>query len=164
MNKTKLKITGIVFLAFLFDIIRPLDYQLLVNVTFLTLIALSLSTQLFFVIFVAFVAGFCQDALTFSSNIFYTIEYPLIIVGAFSLNNVLNFIKIRNHPLISKIIIAVLLILLHSLLSLVIIYKNNFFFFANYFVQSCLFFLLVNNLVEKTFANKNLVFAKKNKL
>lgn len=151
MSKKNFKIIGLILLSFLIDVVRPLDYNLLVNATFLMLIVLSFYNKLAPMIWIAFLAGFTQDALIFPSRLFYAIEYPLIVLATFSLNNILKFIKMRNHPLISKAIIAALLISIHSFLSILIANANNFFFLINFFVQSYLVFFLINYLIEKTF-------------
>ncbi|MCF7916925.1 MAG: hypothetical protein K9L61_04030 [Candidatus Omnitrophica bacterium] len=151
MRKKNFKIIGLILLSFLIDVVRPLDYNLLVNATFLMLIVLSFYNKLAPMIWIAFLAGFTQDALIFPSRLFYAIEYPLIVLATFSLNNILKFIKMRNHPLISKAIIAALLISIHSFLSILIANANNFFFLINFFVQSYLVFFLINYLIEKTF-------------
>lgn len=151
MNRKKLKIIGLILLAFLIDIIRPLDYNLLVNITLLILIVLSFYNKLFPMVLVAFFIGFTQDALIFSSRLFYTIEYPLVVLATFSLSNILSFIKMRNNPLFSKAIIAALLLLLHSFLSILITKVNNFSFLINFFIQSYIAFFLIDVLIGKIF-------------
>ncbi|MCF7873581.1 MAG: hypothetical protein K9L84_04220 [Candidatus Omnitrophica bacterium] len=154
MSKKNLKIIGIILLALLIDILRPFDYFFLVNLTFLTIIILSFHNNLFFSLFTSLFAGFAQDTLVFSSNLFYTIEYPLIVIAVFLLNNFLKFIKTRHHPLIPKAIIAAFLILVHSFLNILRIGSGNFSFLTYFFIQSYLVFFLIDNILEKALKPK----------
>ncbi|MCF7870841.1 MAG: hypothetical protein K9L95_03180 [Candidatus Omnitrophica bacterium] len=153
MNKKNLKIIGIILLSFLLDIIRPLDYIFLANITFLAFIALSFYDKTLFIIFIAFFFGFAQDALIFSSKLFYAIEYPLVVTAVFFLNRLLKFIKTKNHPLVLKALIAAFLILIHTLLLALAIQPVNFIYSAYFFIQSYLVFFLINSIIEKILKN-----------
>ncbi|MCF7870320.1 MAG: hypothetical protein K9L69_04085 [Candidatus Omnitrophica bacterium] len=150
MSKKNIKVIGFILLVLLIDIFRPFGYFFLVNTTFLTLIALSFYNNRFFIIFLSLLAGFSQDSLIFSSNLFYTIEFPLIAIAVFSLNNLLKFIKTKNHPLLVKAIIAALLILVHSFLNSLRTNSINFLFLIYFFSQSYLVFFLIDNILKKT--------------
>ncbi len=156
MNKKNLKIIGLVALLFLIDIIRPLGYHLLINLNFLALIAISLYCRMSFSLLISLFAGFSQDKLIFPSEIFYSIEYPLIVLAVFFLNNLLKFVKIKSHPLVSKAIIAALLILAHSFLNLLRIESNSFSFLTVFFIQSYFIFFIVDNAVQKLLLSKGL--------
>ncbi|MFO8052959.1 MAG: hypothetical protein R6U54_03260 [Candidatus Omnitrophota bacterium] len=149
MNKKNLKVIGLILLVLLIDIFRPFGYFFLVNLTFLTLIVLSFYNNWFFIIFISLLAGFAQDSLIFSSNLFYAIEFPLMVITAFSLNNLLKFIKTKNHPLVVKAIIAAFLIVVHSFLNSLNTNSTNFLFLVHFFIQSYLVFFLINNILEK---------------
>lgn len=150
MNKKNLKVIGFVLLVLLIDIFRPFDYYYLANTTFLALIALSFYNNRFFIIFLSLLVGFTQDSLIFSSTLFYAIEFPLIVTAAFLLNNLLKFIKTRNHPLLAKVIIAAFLILVHSFLNCLRTNSINFPFLIYFFSQSFFVFFLIDNILEKT--------------
>jgi cell shape-determining protein MreD len=150
MSRKNLKIIGIALLSLLIDITRPLGYIFLANTTFLVLIALSFYNKTFFIIFIAFALGIAQDALIFSSKLFYAIEYPLAVAVVILLNKLLHFIKTKNHPLVLKALIAALLILIHTFLLALTVKSAGFFYPAYFFVQSYLIFFFINGIIEKT--------------
>ncbi len=161
MKNKNLKIIGLFFLFFLFDVIRPLGYLFLPNLTFLAIVSIALYSNLNLSLLIALFAGSFLDSLIFSGNLFYTPVYPLFVLFVFFLNRFLYFMKIKNSPSTVKILLSISAILLYSLFHNLIAKETNLLFLISFFIQSCLSFVFVDRLIQKALPRKYSTFSLK---
>jgi hypothetical protein len=147
MKEENLKISFVLFIFLVLDLIKPLDYSLNVEFLFLGIVFLSSNYPLIFSFLLSMIFGYLKDILMGLDAPLNLIEFSFL---SLAIRYFLFFFhkKTTNH-----IILIALSLFFHIFLNSVYFKITNFLFFYYFFIQSIFIYFLINYFLKRWIKN-----------
>lgn len=148
-NKLWVKLTAILSVFLLLDMVKPFGYLLSVEFLFLGIIFIALNCNLRLSLMLSIVFGYLKDSFIPGSKPLSVIEFPFLCLFSHYLITYVLFTDKKKYAITAKSIVIITAIFAHIVFNS--IYTDHFlpFFFLHFVIQSFLVSLLINYLLEK---------------